>query len=80
MAAAECEDDADDIMDDDDTKERPKHIRITIKPSGISGAEERDDVKGFDTETIVEIKFFKKDESTARVQIQATKGDHAYWK
>lgn len=42
--------------------------------------EERDVVKGFDTETVVEIKFYQNGENSARVQIQATKGDHAAWK
>merc|ERR1719498_386596 len=66
----EAEDAADDIMDDDDEKaERQRHIRITIKPDAISGAEERDDVKGFDSQTVVEIKFFKKDDTTARIQV-----------
>lgn len=76
----EAEDVADDIMDDDKATEKQKHIRITIKPDAISGAEERDDVKGFDSQTIVEIKFFKKDDTTARVQIQATQGDISQWK
>lgn len=78
---AETEDAADDIMDDDDASvEKPKHIRITIKPDSISGAEERDDVKGFDSQTVVEVKFFKKDDTTARIQIQATQGDIQHWK
>lgn len=77
----EAEDAADDIMDDDDASaEKQKHIRITIKPDSISGEEERDDVKGFDSQTVVEIKFFKKDDTTARVQIQATQGDISHWK
>jgi len=60
---AECEDEADDIIDDDEEgATRGKHIRLTIKPDQISDTEERDDVKGFDSETVVEIKFFKKDE------------------
>lgn len=78
---AETEDAADDIMDDDDEKAaKPKHIRLTIKPDSISGEEERDDVKGFDSQTVVEIKFFKKDDTTARIQIQATQGDIQHWK
>lgn len=80
-ALTEAEDDADDIMDDEtEGAQKAKHIRITIQPDGISGEEERDDVKGFDAETTVEIKFFKKDDTTARVHIQATKGDIAHWK
>lgn len=68
-------------MDDDDEKAaKPKHIRLTIKPDSISGEEERDDVKGFDSQTVVEIKFFKKDDTTARIQIQATQGDIQHWK
>ena len=67
----ENEDESDDIMDDDEEEgqTKSKHIRLTIKPDEIDGAEERDEVKGFDSETVVEMKFFKKDESTARVQI-----------
>jgi hypothetical protein len=77
----ETEDVADDIMDDDDASvEKPRHIRITIKPDQISAQDERDEVKGFDTQTEVEIKFFKKDDTTARIQIQATKGDISHWK
>lgn len=77
----ENEDETDDIMDDDEEGQtRSKHIRLTIKPDEIDGAEERDEVKGFDSETVVEIKFFKKDDSTARVHIQATKGDIQHWK
>jgi len=68
-------------MDDDDAQaEKEKHIRLTIQPDGIDDSEERDEVKGFDSETVVEIKFFQKDADTARVHIQATKGDHAHWK
>jgi len=67
----ENEDESDDIMDDDEEEgqTKSKHIRLAIKPDEIDGAEERDEVKGFDSETVVEMKFFKKDESTARVQI-----------
>lgn len=80
-AISENVDDADDIMDDDDAQaEKNKHIRITIQPDGIDGGEERDVVKGFDSETIVEIKFYQNGDSSARVHIQATKGDHAAWK
>jgi hypothetical protein len=67
-------------MDDDEGAQKAKHIRITIQPDGIDGGEERDVVKGFDTETTVEIKFYQNGESSARVLIQATKGDHAAWK
>jgi len=79
-AVAEAEDVADDIMDDDNQKEKSKHIRLTIKADAISGEEERDDVKGFDQDTTVEIKFFKKDDTTTRVNIQATSGDIPHWK
>jgi len=72
----ENEDEADNIMDDDEEGQtKSKHIRLTIKPDEIDGAEERDEVKGFDSETVVEMKFFKKDDTTARVHIQAVKGD-----
>lgn len=80
-ALTEQDDVADDILDDDaEDAVKSKHMRITIKPDAISGEEERDDVKGFDQETTVEIKFFKKDDTTARIHIQATKGDMAHWK
>ena len=79
-ALEEVEDAADDIMDDDEQTDKDKHIRITIQPDEISGEEERDVVKGFDVETIVEIKFYQKDDQTARVHIQAIKGDQAAWK
>merc|ERR1712227_1045024 len=80
-ALTEEEDAADDIMDDDtEDAQKFKHIKLTIQPDGISGEEERDEVKGFDVETVVEIKFYQKDEQTARVHIQAVKGDHAHWK
>ena len=80
-ALSENEDEADDIMDDDDAAvEKDKHIRLTIKPDTIDAGEERDEVKGFDAETTIEIKFFKKDEATSHVQIVVTKGDHAHWK
>jgi len=65
---------------DDEGEEKSKHIRLTIPADAIADAEERDDVKGFDKETIVEIKFFEKDETTARVQIEATQGDIHQWK
>lgn len=67
-------------MDDDEQVDKNKHFRLTIKPDQIDAAEERDEIKGFDQETVVEIKFFKKDDSTARVLIQATKGDIPHWK
>ena len=79
-ALTEDEDAVDDIMDDDEQQDKPKHFTITIKPDEIDGAEERDEVKGFDKETVVEIKFFRKDDQTARVHIQAVKGDVAHWK
>jgi len=66
--------------DDEETAEKPKHIRLTIKADAIAEGEERDDVKGFDQDTVVEIKFFKKDDTTVRVQIQPTQGDLAHWK
>lgn len=80
-ALTEEDDVADDIMDDD-SEEAPKfkHIKLTIQPDGISGEEERDEVKGFDVETVVEIKFFKKDDDTARVFINPVRGDQAHWK
>lgn len=56
-------------MDDEEATEKNQHIRVTIPSDGINDAEERDQVKGFDSETVVEIKFFQKDESTVRVQI-----------
>lgn len=59
----ENEDEADDILDSDDAAvEKDKHIRVTIKADTIDDGEERDEVKGFDQETIVQIKFFKKDD------------------
>jgi len=68
-------------MDDDSEEaQKFKHIKLTIQPDGISGEEERDEVKGFDVETVVEIKFYQKDDQTARVFIQAVRGDHAHWK
>lgn len=77
----ENEDEADDIMDNDaEDAVKSKHIRVTIQPDKIDGAEERDEVKGFDTETVVEIKFYQKDETTYRIQVQATKGDINHWK
>jgi hypothetical protein len=36
-------------------------------------------VKGFDYETVVEIKFFQKDDDTVRVQIQPTKRAVNHW-
>lgn len=66
--------------DDEEGQTKSKHIRLTIKPDEIDGAEERDEVKGFDSETVVEMKFFKKDDTTARVHIQAVKGDIQHWK
>lgn len=75
-AVTEQDDDADDIMDNDDEEaEKAKHIRLTIAADNIDGAEERDVVKGFDSETVVEIKFFKVDETKTRVMINAIKGD-----
>ena len=76
----EKEDTADDIMDDDEGEEKPKHIRLTIPADAIADEDERDDVKGFDSETVVEIKFFKKDDTTVRLHIQATQGDIPHWK
>jgi hypothetical protein len=66
-------------MDDDDAKEKNTHIRITIPSDGINDTEERDTVKGFDYETVVEIKFFQKDDDTVRVQIQPTKRAVNHW-
>jgi len=63
----EVDDEVDDIIDDDEAETKAKHIRLTIAKDEIDGAEERDEVKGFDSETVVEIKFFKVDDSTARV-------------
>lgn len=67
-------------MDDDESTEKPKHIRITINSDAINDTEERDEVKGFDSQTVVEIKFYKKDKDTTRVQIVPTKGDINHWK
>ena len=63
----EVDDEVDEIIDDDEADTKAKHIRLTIAKDEIDGAEERDEVKGFDSETVVEIKFFKVDDSTARV-------------
>ena len=68
-AIDEQDDEADDIMDDDEEETKQKHIRLTIQSDEIDGAEERDEVKGFDSETVVEIKFFKVEDNKARVQI-----------
>ena len=75
-AVTEQDDEADDIIDDDDQDAtKNKHIRLTIPQDKIDGAEEREVVKGFDSETVVEIKFFKVDETKTRVMINAIKGD-----
>lgn len=59
----ENEDEADDILDSDDAEvQKDKHLRLTIKADTIDDKEERDEVKGFDQETIVQIKFYKKDD------------------
>lgn len=77
----EQEDEVDDIMGEDDpTATKPKHLRVTIQPDTIEGGEERDLVKGFDSITTVEIKFYQIDEGKARVQIVPTKGDIQHWK
>ena len=47
-AIDEQDDEADGIMDDDEGETKQKHIRLTIQSDEIDGAEERDEVKGFD--------------------------------